>query len=115
MKSTHKQIVDRDDYFDIEQINNKTFDEIATIVSSLRNKYKNVSHTIRVEPYGYDGGLDFFVRVFRQENDQEYNKRIKKEQAERDRKNKVELDKETRERKEYERLAKKFGGQNDKN
>lgn len=49
--------------------------------------------------------------VEREETDQEYDKRIKKEQAERGRKAKVKRDKEERERKEYERLAKKYGKQ----
>lgn len=63
-----------------------------------------------VSYYGYDGGMDVFVMVDREETDKEMAQRVKKEKAERARKKKAQEAKEAREREQYEKLKAKFGG-----
>ena len=76
MKTERKKVLDRIDYFDIYQLNNETFGEIETVLSLLKVKYEGVEHLFQAESYGYDGGLEFYVRVFRLETDREYKSRV---------------------------------------
>jgi hypothetical protein len=61
------------------------------------------------EHYGYDGGMDLTLRERRLENDAEFNARIKAETKQKERLAKTKKTKLEEERKEYERLKKKFG------
>lgn len=61
------------------------------------------------EPYGYDGGYNLQILYDRPENDKEFEERRQKEEMFKEKKKKSGLTKEAKERKEYERLKKKFG------
>jgi hypothetical protein len=61
------------------------------------------------ESYGYDGGCDFYLSGERMETDAEYEARLLAESKEAAEAEKKRLKIEARERKEFERLKKKFG------
>lgn len=73
----------------------------------------------RIEPYGYDGGFDLRLDIYRDETDAEYEARLAKEEAKKEkarlaRERKMEkarqvlMENEAAERAEYERLRAKF-------
>lgn len=79
--------------------------------------------TFQIKPYGYDGGVELYLDVYRDETDSEYNKRIAKEAAEKERKRiasekkkekarQALMESEAAERAEYERLKAKFSNVN---
>lgn len=82
--------------------NSDTLGEVAKNVQALIEKYGPATE-IRFDS-GYSS-LDEQIRVDREETDSEYQKRLKREAQERDRI----ISQEDKERKEYQRLKKKFG------
>ena len=67
-----------------------------------------VSAEIREEWAGYDGGVDLTLYYFRQETDQERDKRLEKERKEKEKKKTAEETKKEKEYKQYLKLKKKF-------
>jgi hypothetical protein len=57
------------------------------------------------EPYSYDGAVEYYLYKFREETDQEYEKRME----ELERQKIKELKAKEKRRKEYEKLKKEFG------
>lgn len=130
-KTERIRVLDRKVEIDLyDFFENKTIDELQHAISALAtayerdillyDKYVNFS----IERYGYDGGMDLYLKVWRLENDQEYAKRMEKleKSAERSRKakeakkeaaRKALFQKEADERAEYERLRAKFGDTTD--
>lgn len=68
-----------------------------------------VEARIKVEPYGYDGGVELSVCYYRHETDEEEAKRVEAEAKIKAKAKAARLKKEERERAEYERLKAKFG------
>jgi hypothetical protein len=73
-----------------------------------------------IEPYGYDGGVELHLYIYRDETDAEYEARLAKEEAKKekarlaserkkDKARQVLMESEAAERAEYERLRAKFG------
>lgn len=79
-----------------------TLGEVAQNVQALIEKY-GAATEIRFDS-GYSS-LDEQIRVDREETDSEYQKRLKREAQEKDRI----ISQEDKERKEYQRLKKKYG------
>ncbi len=63
---------------------------------------------LRVVPYGHDGGMDFELWHTRDETEKERDKRLVKARKLREKNKVVKEKKEVGERKQYERLRKKF-------
>jgi len=95
-----KKMIENWIYSDVT--NSDTLGEVAKNVQALIEKYGPATE-IRFDS-GYNS-LDEQIRVDREETDSEYQKRLKREAQERDRI----ISQEDKERKEYQRLKKKFG------
>lgn len=104
--------------FEGEDFNGVKFN--LDMIEKLVNYNKGETANFVVEPYGYDGEIELYLNIFRDETDAELAKRIaaiekekekarlkrqKKEEAAR----KVLMSTEEKERAEYERLREKFG------
>lgn len=81
--------------------------QALTAIFALGEGYKNVR--IHAEPYGYDGGAEYFLRGARLETDLEYARRIEREDREAEAKRKRRETIEAKERAEFARLQKKYG------
>lgn len=118
-----KQIRDITLQLSIEDLfDGKTVGDVINQLTELNNKYSNPENIVKfyVSYYGYDGGQELYLETYRQETDNEYQKRIQHElaiveKAERARKEKQAralaqiLKTEKQERELYEELKKKFG------
>jgi hypothetical protein len=104
---TERKIVDvKVDYhvdFD-DIIDDKTPDEIIEAAVMFKQIYKGRDIYFATEIYGYDGGKTLTLRERRLETDQELEQRIFYEEKVK----KIERATLAKERKEYERLKKKF-------
>jgi len=93
--------LDNEEIFD-----NKTFEDIIEYFKQMKEEYKDRDYNFYSK---YD---EITFTVYREENDEEYNKRIEKEIKKLRYEKKLEEERfnrnETRERREYERLKKKF-------
>ena len=81
------QVLDRSDSVDITcLIDDNSLDEAICRLTSLRDTYKEECTTLNrttkfnFDHYGYDGGFDAYIDVWREENDIEYNARIAHEE-----------------------------------
>lgn len=74
-------------------------DEAIKALEGFKERYGEGAY---LERYYYDEGSCLQLYVDREETDKEYNSRIKEEKR-------IQAEQEVRERKEYDRLAKKFG------
>jgi hypothetical protein len=96
-------------------------DNLERLHAQLEPELINQGHTtsFRTEYYGYDGGFDLYLDVFRDENDVEYGVRIARAEKAKQRKMQARLKKEEKarqtlmateaqERAEFERLKAKF-------
>ena len=107
-------ILDKKDSFDVGKLDGLTPSEIVNEFRKIEEWYEyeiSQSHQVKfhVESYGYDGGVDLFFGVYRFENDKEYADRTEKERRDTEKKKATEKSNEAKERREYERLKKKFG------
>lgn len=109
-----KLVLDRNDDFSFEEMDGMTPLELVTLFATKAEHYEHeiangylVEFT--VEPYGYDGGVETMFSVYRLENDKEYEVRKNKERVASEKSKIARVAKEEKERREYERLKKKFG------
>ena len=104
-------LLDEDAFFDVKQ----KLDKLEAMVDYGRGEEAK----FKVEPYGYDGGVELYLEIYRDETDAEYDKRMEKnakakEKARKARETKKEraravlMESEAAERAEYERLRAKF-------
>lgn len=70
-----------------------------TEYENLTPDYKNREYYLSSDYYGYDGGVEFFMNIVRDETDAEYEKRVK------ELKKKKEKEREGKEKKKEEELA----------
>lgn len=85
-----------------------TPDEVIQVMEVYKQEYQGRKISFSVQSYGYDGGTDVVILETRLETDQECAKRIKAEQKEEERVKAAKAKSVEKERKEYERLKKKF-------
>lgn len=83
-----KRVLDRRDQIDISDLfDGRGFDDVLADLHSMAHRYEEEIFThdkevkFETEYYGYDGGLELYVRVMRLETDKEYAKRTDKEKA----------------------------------
>jgi hypothetical protein len=74
------------------------------IITSLKNAIDEGWEGIDAESYGYDGGVEYYLYKYREENDKEYEKRMKELEKQKEEK----LKQKDKRRQEYERLKKEF-------
>jgi hypothetical protein len=86
-----------------------TPDEVIRVMEEYKQRYQDRKISFGIQSYGYDGGVEVILLETRPETDREYNKRIKAEQKEEERMKAAWAKTEEKERKEYERLKKKYG------
>ena len=119
-----QRVCDRREYFDIDEISGQTIGAVATHFSMLAYQFeeqidKGFELRFESESYGYDGGREFYIAFYRDENDKEYSARLKREQAaaekaarireaKREKARKELYRKEADERAEYDRLRAKY-------
>lgn len=80
------------------------FDQDNTPFEEMDDKFKK----FEVEYYGYDGGYTLYLVYYREETDNEYEKRMSQERKAKDLEKAGRLAEEERERQLYERLKEKF-------
>ena len=115
--SKKKRVLDRrDQVFITELFDGRTIEDVILELQSMLHRYEEEIFThdkevrFEIQHYGYDGGVELYVRVVRWESDREYEARMAKEQKERAKKRAVARAKKDKEYAEYERLKKKFEG-----
>ena len=122
-----KRVLDRRDEVYINDLfDGRSFDDVILELQSMLHRYEEEIFTrdkevkFETEHYGYDGGMNLYVRVQRWETDKEYDKRRAREQAAKDKAAKARATKkakalaqalttEQEERALFEKLKKKFG------
>lgn len=122
-----KRVLDRRDEVYINDLfDGRSFDDVILELQSMLHRYEEEIFTrdkevkFETEHYGYDGGMNLYVRVQRWETDKEYGKRQAREQAAKDKAAKARATKkakalaqalttEQEERALFEKLKKKFG------
>lgn len=89
--SKKKRVLDRRDQVFINDLfDGRPIDDVILDLQSMLHKYEEEIFThnkevrFETEHYGYDGGLELYVRVERWETDREYEKRQAREQAAKD-------------------------------
>lgn len=126
MSKERLRVLGQVDALDIgELIDGKTIEEVLMSLQALQGKYepmilgKGYDVRFEIDYYGYDGGFDVSLHVYRDENDKEYEARMKQEEKERERKRiakekkqerarKILMETEAAEKAEYERLRAKY-------
>ncbi len=121
-----KRVLERRDAVDVIGLFDRcSFDDVLAELHSMAHCYEEEIFTydkdvkFEIEHYGYDGGMELYVRVERWETDAEYAKRQAKEAAAKEKARRARETKEARarevlykkeadERAEYERLRAKF-------
>lgn len=119
------RVVDRKEYISIFDIfdGNNFFDvkEALDKLEALVAYGQGEEAKFNVEPYGYDGGVELYMEIYRDETDAEYNNRMEKNaktkekarlarEKKKEAARKVLMESEAAERAEYERLRVKFEG-----
>lgn len=105
-------LLDEGDFFDVKE----KLDKLEATVDYGGGEEAK----FKVEPYGYDGGVELYMEIYRDETDAEYDKRMEKtakakekarkaRETKKERARKVLMESEAAERAEYERLREKFG------
>lgn len=123
---TKKRVLDRRDRVFIDDLfDNRSLDDVILDLQSMLHDYEEEIFTrdkevkFETEYYGYDGGMELYVRVMRWETDKEYAKRLESEAATKERARKARetkkakalataLTTEQEERALFEKLRKKF-------
>jgi len=80
-----------------------TFEDI---IKRLQNKMNSGWEGIIAESYGYDGGVEYYLYKHREENDKEYEKRMKLMEKEKEQKEKAKAQKLEKLKKELSSLSK---------
>lgn len=127
MAQQRKRVLDRTVTIDCADLfDGKTLDEVRLELTAMADKYEREFITLghdakfSVDYYGYDGGFDLELQVWRDENDKEYNARLERErqasekkklakERQKEKARKQLMESEAAERAEYERLKAKFG------
>lgn len=122
-----KRVLDRRDEVYINDLfDGRSIDDVILDLQNMLHRYEEEIFTrdkevrFETEYYGYDGGMNLYVRVMRWETDKEYERRIEMEQVLKERAAKAKetrkaralaqaLEAEADERALYEQLKKKFG------
>ena len=122
-----KRVLDRREEVYINDLfDGRDIDDVIIDLQSMLHRYEEEIFThdkevrFETEYYGYDGGMNLYVRVERWETDREYEKRQAREQAAKDRAKKTRATKKARalavavaseeeERALFEKLKAKFG------
>ena len=118
------RVIDRSECVSLwELFDDRDFTDVKAELDKLESKVQygqGETVNFRIEPYGYDGGVELYFDVYRDETDAEYNKRVAKEEAakeksrlarerKKEKARQVLMESEAAERAEYERLRAKFG------
>ncbi len=121
-----KRVLDRRDHVDIVDLfDRRSLDDVILDLQSMLHRYEEEIFThdkevkFETEYYGYDGGLEVYVRVDRWETDTEDHRRRDKEEAAKEKARKARETKkakalatalatEQEERELFEKLKKKF-------
>ena len=124
---TKKRVLDRRDQVFIDDLlDGRTIDDVILDLQSMLRDYEEEIFTrdkevrFETEYYGYDGGMNLYVRVMRWETDREYAKRSEREAAAKERARMIKetkkakalkqaLTTEQEERALFEKLKEKFG------
>ena len=122
-----KRVLDRREEVYINDLfDGRDIDDVIIDLQSMLHRYEEEIFThdkevrFETEYYGYDGGINLYVRVERWETDREYDRRRAREQAARDKAKKARETKKARalavavaseeeERALFEKLKAKFG------
>ena len=122
-----KRVLDRREEVYINDLfDGRAIDDVILDLQSMMHRYEEEIFThdkevkFETEYYGYDGGINLYVRVERWETDREYEKRRAREQAAKDKARKARETKKARalavavaseeeERALFEKLKAKFG------
>ena len=122
-----KRVLDRREEVYINDLfDGRAIDDVILDLQSMLHRYEEEIFThdkevkFETEYYGYDGGINLYVRVDRWETDREYDRRRAREQAARDKARKARETKKARalavavaseeeERALFEKLKAKFG------
>ena len=127
MSKERLRVVDRKEYVSLfDFLDGKEFFDVKEELDRLEQQVNyglGEAAKFKVEPYGYDGGVELYLEVYRDETDAEYNKRQDKEakakekarkarETKKERARQVLMESEAAERAEYERLRAKFGSEN---
>lgn len=88
----------------------QTIDQIVINLRAIKQNYLDSELTLDVSYGGYDDGYSINLLEERLETDEEYKERLAQEAKSKARVAKLKADKEEKDRKEYERLKKKFEG-----
>ena len=80
-----EMVLHKSEYIDFGSVDNCSIKEVSQFFLDQENKYSDLSKgwqvKFEVEHYGYDGGVEYYWRIYRPETDKEYNARLKKEAA----------------------------------
>lgn len=124
MSKDRKRVLDRKEYVSLfDLLDGKEFFDVKEGLDRLEQQVdfgSGEEAKFVVEPYGYDGGVELYLEVYRDETDAEYNKRMEKEakakekarlarEKKKEKARQVLMESEAAERAEYERLREKFG------
>lgn len=123
MSKERLRVVDRREEVGLwDLFDERDFTDVKAELDKLESKVQygqGETATFRIEPYGYDGGVELHLYVYRDETDAEYEKRLAKEAAtkekarlarekKKEKARQVLMESEAAERAEYERLRAKF-------
>ena len=123
MSKDRQRVVDRKEYVSLfDLLDGRDFFSVKEELDRLEQQVNYGSGEeakFVVEPYGYDGGVELYLEVYRDETDAEYNRRLDKEakakekarkarETKKERARKELMESEAAERAEYERLRAKF-------
>lgn len=90
-------------------IKGKNFEEIIENLEKFSLTFVDDDYVTFIDTIGYDGREELIVKVFREESDKEYERRLKKEETARVQEEKRNKKIEQRERTLYKKLQKKYG------
>lgn len=123
MSKDRQRVVDRKEWVSLfDLLDGRDFFNVKEELDKLEKQIayeRGEEAKFAVEPYGYDGGVELYLEITRDETDAEYTKRLDKEakakekarkarETKKERARKVLMESEAAERAEYERLRAKF-------
>lgn len=123
MSKDKLRVLDRKEYVSIyDLLDGRDFTDVKAELDRLEAKVQygqGEEAKFEVEGYGYDGGVELYLNIYRDETDAEYDRRSAKEAAakekarlarerKKERARKTLMESEAAERAEYERLRAKF-------
>lgn len=115
MSKEKLRVFDYRDEISIDELfDGRTFDEVQLRLRELAAQYEerilseDCEAKFDVSHYGYDGGLELYVDVYRWETNEEHQARLDADKKQRKQRADAKAAKEAIERATYERLKKKF-------